>query len=275
MLILTIKNTFLIIVLFFSLGINAQPNVSTKTKSYNVNNKDTTILIENIQTINEPIHPTYIHQINLLEKNKFEFRNSPSYMCSGWKEFYGNYEIKNDTILFTEEFELEESDFKITETSSSENFVLHFKSKKGDLTSIRNVELSFNYVTYDGLTRMDFNQVIKQYKTDINGRIEIPINKIPNHDYLSYIEFSIFIDEKTERSGLYSGSDLPLLGVNIMTPKVTVSINILKNPKKENVTRKTIGILDEETIRILSCTTKHNLENLRYYGIALGYAYKQ
>ncbi len=226
----------------------------TETKTYDAK-ENSDIIYENSNSKSDRYN-RMIHQINLKNDSIFEFRNIPGISCALWEEFDGTYKIQNDTIVFTDKYLLENPDMIFTSKTdqSAKSYRFNFGYDNEQNIDGREIKISFVY-DFDSKLK----EISKTYTIGTNYSIEIPYEEVENRNELS--SFKIVLNQNT------SWIIWNYFTVNDFTNKKEIElpniidITFIANPKKEKVTRKTKGIINENGILIISSNSKSNLEN--------------
>jgi len=226
----------------------------TEVKTYDA--KESSNLIYENSKLNSDRNNRMIHQINLLTDSEFEFRSIPSISCLTWKEFNGTYKIKNDTIVFTDKYLIENPDMIFTSKTDQNAKLYRFNFRYDNKQNIEGREIEISFV-YDFDSKL--KDISKTYTINTDYTIEIPFDKVENRDELT--SFKIILNPNT------SWIIWNYFSVNEFANKKEqelpniIDITFIAKPKKEKVTRKTTGIINENTILIISCSSKSNLKN--------------
>lgn len=210
--------------------------VNNTTAYYNGKSEFENIANEN-KTINE---------ITLNTDFTYEMWMRPHLSCFTWTSFKGIWNRKGNNIVFTEKYEVNESNnYQIYKQGSKDKYIILFETDNKILLKNLKVKIDFEY---------DFESEIKSNEpinliTDTNGKIEIPLDKIPNQDKLASLRFEI--DYKGQKIYDYLTENE---AVNKKTSEIPTSIKIIiiENPKAELVTRIIKAKVDKDKIKILS-----------------------
>jgi hypothetical protein len=225
----------------------------TDIKTYNMSD-DSDLIYENSLTESERYNRT-INQIDLKDST-FVFYNRPKINCGFWADFSGIYKVQNDTITFLDKYQLVKPDMEFTSNTDRKikSYIFNYKYDNEQKLEGREIKIK---LVYDFDSKL--KDISKTYTINNNHTIEIPFEEIRNHNELtsfgivlnpntsriiwSYFSVSEFVNEKEK--------DLP----NI------IDITFISKPKKEEVTRITKGIINENEILILSSRSKSSLED--------------
>jgi len=198
-----------------------------------------------------------IRGINLTSDKDFTFSKRPSISCFSWKDYNGNWEIKNDTLIFTEKLTIIENDayYSFSE-DSDEDYKIKFKSYKFNKLNDKQIEISFIY---------DYDSKLKDFKTDRlldeNFFLKIPYNEIPNRSELAAIRYSYVLKTGDLRRGYITENKIVNRKGQILKNKIEVTF--VESPRKEEIFRTTKGILNKNSLKIIS--SKKSKSNLPDY----------
>ncbi|TDU33696.1 hypothetical protein BXY82_3153 [Gelidibacter sediminis] len=233
------KNIFAII---FSLLIG-QFVFGQKTPISYVNNERV-----NDSSVNPWVIDNRISEITLTSKNEFEFRSFPiPSSCLTWREHKGTWERKNDTLIFSEQYEIVESDARFTFSNKNKNeyYHLEFGTDKKSKLSDKHIEIKFVY-DFDS----DFKDVKLKMELENDFSLKIPYNQIPNRKNLASIRFEYFLPNGEKRNGYITENQT----VNVKEKDLPnyIGITLIEKPKKEIIYRITKAILIDNKIKIIS-----------------------
>ncbi|WP_028284031.1 hypothetical protein [Olleya marilimosa] len=189
-----------------------------------------------------------ISQITLTSKNEFEFRSFPiPSSCLTWREYKGTWERKNDTLIFSEQYEIVENDarFAFSNKRQNEYYHLEFKTDKKSKLTEKHIEIQFVY-DFDS----DFKDVKLNMELDNDFSLKIPFNQIPNRKSLASIRFEYFLSNGEKRYGYITENQT----VNVKEKELPnyIGITLIEKPKKEIIYRITKALLTENKIKIIS-----------------------
>ncbi|MBL4643648.1 MAG: hypothetical protein JKY44_08675, partial [Flavobacteriaceae bacterium] len=202
-----------------------------------------------------------ISEITLKTKKKFVFWSRPSISCLSWQEYNGTWKRRNDTIIFSDQYEVMENNVRFTFSNDKKEkkYQLKFKTDKGSILSVKNIKIQF---VYDFGSDLDNLESTMELKDDF--RLEIPFKTIPNQRKLASIRYEYFLQNGEKRFGYITESNT----INIKEKELPncVIVTFVERPKKETIYRTTIAILDGDKIRIISKNkTKSDLPD--YIGV--------
>lgn len=189
-----------------------------------------------------------ICEITLKSKTEFVFWSRPSYSsCLTWREYNGTWEKKNDTLIFSDQYEVMESDARFTFSNESKNkfYQLEFKRDKGNVLSEKNIEIQFVY-DYDA----DLKDRKLNMELNIDFSLKIPFKDIPNHKKLASIRYEYYLANGEKRYGYITENQT----VNKKESELPnrIEITFVEKPKKEIIYRITKAILIDDKIKIVS-----------------------
>jgi hypothetical protein len=189
-----------------------------------------------------------ISEITLKSQTEFEFRSFPiPTSCLTWREYNGTWEGKNDTIIFSDQYEVVESDARFTFSTKNQNkhYQLEFRTDKNSKLSDKNIEIQFVY-DYDA----DLKDVKRKMELDNNFSLKIPFSEIPNRKKLASIRYEYFLPNGEKRYGYITENQT----VNTKESDLPnqIGITFVEKPKKEIIYRITKAILIDDKIKITS-----------------------
>ncbi len=189
-----------------------------------------------------------ISEITLKSQTEFVFRSFPMpSSCFSWREYNGTWERKNDTLIFTDHYEVVENDARFTFSNKIENkfYLLIFRTDKNSKLSNKNVEIQFVY-DYEA----DLQVVKRKMELDNNFDLKIPFSDIPNRKKLASIRYEYSLPNGEKRYGYLTENQT----VNKKESELPnhIGITFVENPLKETIYRITKAILADNKIKILS-----------------------
>lgn len=225
-------------------------------KSYS-HSKSSETVTENTNVKSDRIN-SFIHQINLLDECKFEFRSLPSINCLTWSEYEGTYSIQNDSITFIDQYKLRNPDIELSSMTDFDSKSYIFNLIFDEKQNLQKRELMITAI-YDIDSELKDESYL--FKIDAKKNIEIPFESIKNLNELA--SFRITLNPNTSwRKETYH----TLNGaVNIREGFLPNCIDIafISEPKEETVTRITKGIINEKEILIISSESEYKLQNYK------------
>lgn len=189
-----------------------------------------------------------ISEITLKSQTEFEFRSFPmTSSCLTWREYSGTWEKKNDTIIFSDNYELIENDtrLKFVNKSNENYYTLNFKTDKNSLLTNKNIVIELVYDFDSGLKDKKMNMEL-----DNEYSLTIPFNNIPDRKKLASFRYEYELRNGDKRYGYITESDT----VNVKENDLQnyVEITIVEIPKKEIVYRTTKAIIIADKLKIVS-----------------------
>jgi hypothetical protein len=189
-----------------------------------------------------------ICEITLKSKTEFVFWSRPSYSsCLTWREYNGTWKKKNDTLIFSDQYEVVESDARFTFSTENQNkyYQLEFRTDKNSKLADKNIEIQFIY-DYDA----DLEDIKHEMELDDDFNIKIQFNDIPNRKKLASIRYKYFLPNGEKRYGYITENQT----VNKKESELPNQIGIIfvEKPKKEIIYRITKAILIDDRIKIIS-----------------------
>lgn len=234
--------SFTIFILCFS----QEKYVNDSTAYYNSKSK------EPFGYINNPS----INEIYINSDNTFEMWMRPHNSCFTWQEYKGTWKKNNDSITFTNQYEVKEADsYEILKKNNSDKFTISFKTDSKKIIANQSISITYEY-DFDSKINSDNSF---EFTTNKNGIIEIPINKIPNFDKVASLKYK-FQYKQRKIDGYITESDY----VNKKTKEIPkdIVVVLIENPKKETVIRTVKAILKDSKLYIISSNkTKTNIKD--------------
>jgi hypothetical protein len=234
------KKTFTIIILVFI----GQISFGQKTPISFVNN-------EKVKDTSEFARLGWddrISEITLETRKKFVFWSRPNALsCFTWREHNGTWKKKNDTIIFSDNYEISESDarFDFSERNNEKNYLIKFKTDQNSVLSDKKIKIDFVYDFDADLKNIELNMELED-----DYSLEIPFKTIPNRKKLASIRYEYYLPNGEKRFGFITESST----VNVKEKELpnSVIITFVENPKTETIYRTTKAILENDNIRIIS-----------------------
>lgn len=194
-----------------------------------------------------------IHQITLNPDKTYEFWSSPHIGCLTWHQYKGTWKKEIDTLIFYDQYEIKEEDTKASYKSDSrKSFLISFRTDKN--SELRNRILKVQYV-YDYDANLEESEIMLDIKPD--NTIEIPYNDIPNFKKLSAIRIEYKLNFNETRYN-YLTQNNPLNIKKSDIPNV-INVEFIEHPKKEMVYRIFKGVIQDDTLIIISATKTKTL----------------
>ena len=188
-----------------------------------------------------------ISEITLETEKKFVFWSRPSISCFSWREYHGTWKRKNDTIIFSDQYEVSESDarFDFSNRINEKNYLIKFMTDQNTFLTNNKIEIQFVYDFDANIDDIELNMKLKD-----NNSLKIPFKSIPNRRKLASIRYEYFLPNGEKRFGYITESNT----VNVKEKKLpnTVVVTFVEQPKKEIIYRTTKAVLENDKIRIIS-----------------------
>lgn len=189
-----------------------------------------------------------ISEITLKSETEFEFWSYPMYSsCLTWREYNGTWKKKNDTLVFSDHYELIENDtrLKFVNKPNENYYTLNFKTDRN--SDLRNKEIVIELV-------YDFDSGLKSTKLnlELNDKnfLKIPFKNIPDRNRLASFRYEYLLTDGDKRYGYITESNT----VNAKENELPnfAEITIVEVPKKEIVYRTTKAIIKSDKLKIVS-----------------------
>ena len=122
-----------------------------------------------------------INEVTLNPDATFEFWSRPNVSCFTWHSYKGTWKRNNDTLLFYDNYQVEENEAKVTyKRGSRQEFVITFKTDKGSILKNKNIKIGYEF-DYDA----HIDSPEKIFSLDSNNSVVISYKEIPNLDKLT------------------------------------------------------------------------------------------
>ncbi|NCD71574.1 hypothetical protein [Mucilaginibacter agri] len=187
-----------------------------------------------------------VNEITLNTNSTFDFWCRPNVSCFTWQEYKGIWKKCKDTILFYDNYEVVENDLRVTyEKNSERKYHIHlFTDKKSEL---KNKEIKIQYI-YDYNSHLE--NVENILHLDENNDLEISFQDISSIDKLAAIRIEYLLNKEQKRFGYLTQNKI----VNIKNgdlPNI-IRVELVENPKKEIVYRTIKGLVQNDSLVIVS-----------------------
>jgi hypothetical protein len=187
-----------------------------------------------------------INEITLNTDATFEFWSRPNMSCFTWHSYKGSWKKDNDTLLFYDNYQVEENDTKVTYVrGSKQEFVLTFKTDKGSALKNRIIKIQYEY-DYDA----HIDSPEKIFTLNSNNSIVIPYKDVPNLDKLAAIRIEYLLNYTDKRYNYLTENKT----INVKQSEVPniIDVEFLESPKKEIVYRTIKAVVQNDTLKIVS-----------------------
>lgn len=187
-----------------------------------------------------------INEITLNPDATFEFWSRPNVSCFTWHSYKGTWKKNNDTLLFYDNYQVEENDTKATyKKDSRQEFLITFKTDKGSILKNKSIKIDYEY---------DFDAHIdspeKIFTLNENNSVVISYKDIPNLDKLAAIRIEYLLNY-TEKRFNYLTENKTINRKEGDMPNI-IEVEFVEKPKKEIVYRIIKAIVQNDTLRIVS-----------------------
>jgi hypothetical protein len=212
--------------------------------------QDKTLIFQNFGTPTSLGKDTFysqkIHSVTLNPDNTFEFWSRPHISCFTWHGYSGTWKIENDTIIFSDQYEVKQEDTKASyKSDTKQSFVLSFKTDKNSKLGNRRIKVQY---VFDYGAHLVEPETIFSIRPD--NTIEIPFKDIPNFKLLSAIRIEYKLNG-SEAGCYYLTQNNPLNTMETDIPNI-INIEFVEQPKTEIVFRTVKGIIKNDTLIIVS-----------------------
>ncbi len=199
-----------------------------------------------------------INEITLNPDATFEFWSRPNVSCFTWHSYKGTWKRDKDTLVFSDNYQVEEIDTKATyKRGSKQEFLITFKTDKGSVLKNKSLKIEYEY-DYDA--HIDSPAVT--FTLDADNSIIIAYKKIPNFDKLAAIRIEYLLNY-TEKRYNYLTENKTINRKEGDVPNI-IEVEFVENPKKEIVYRTIKAVVKNDKLEIISSSkTKTKLPD--YY----------
>ena len=187
-----------------------------------------------------------INEITLNPDATFEFWSRPNVSCFTWHSNKGTWKKNNDTLLFYDNYQVEENDTKATyKKDSRQEFLITFRTDKGSV--LKNKSIKIEYV-YDYDAHIDSPE--KMFSLDANNSVIIPYKDIPNLDKLAAIRIEYLLNYTEKRYNYLTENKM----INVRQGDVPniIDVEFLERPRKKIVYRTIKAVVTNDTLKIVS-----------------------
>ena len=186
-----------------------------------------------------------INEITLNPDATFKFWSRPNVSCLTWHSYKGTWKKNNNTVVFYDNYQVEENDTKATyKRGSRQEFVITFKTDKGAILKNKNIKIDYEY-DYDA----HIDSPEKTFALDANNSIVIFYKDIPNLDKLAAIRIEYLLNY-TEKRYNYLTENKTINRKQGDIPNI-IDVEFVEKPKKEIVYRTIRAVVKNDTLRIV------------------------
>lgn len=187
-----------------------------------------------------------INEITLNPDATFEFWSRPNVSCFTWHSYKGTWKRDNDTLVFSDNYQIEENDTKaIYKRDSRQEFVITFKTDKSSVLKNKSLKVEYEY-DYDA--HIDSPAIT--FTLNANNSIIIPYKAIPNFDKLAAIRIEYLLNY-TEKRYNYLTENKTINRKEGDVPNI-IAVEFVENPKKEIVYRTITAFIKNDVLKIVS-----------------------
>lgn len=199
-----------------------------------------------------------INEITLNPDATFEFWSRPNVNCFTWHSYKGTWKRDKDTLVFNDNYQVEENDTKaIYNRDSRQEFVITFKTDKGSVLKNKNLKLDYEY-DYDA--HIDSPTVT--FTLDANNSITIPYKDIPDFDKLAAIRIEYLLNY-TEKRCDYLTENKTINRKEGEIPNI-IEVEFVEKPEQEIVYRTIKAVVKNDKLEIVS-SSKTKIKLPDYY----------
>ncbi len=187
-----------------------------------------------------------INEITLNPEATFEFWSRPNVSCFTWQSYKGTWKKNNDTLIFSDNYQVDENDTKATyKRDSKQEFAITFKTDKGSILKNKSIKIQYEY-DYDA----HIDSPEKVFTLDANNSVVITYKDIPNLDKLAAIRIEYLLNY-TEKRYNYLTENKTSNRKEGDVPNI-IEVEFVERPKKEIVYRIIRAVVKNDTLRIIS-----------------------
>lgn len=199
-----------------------------------------------------------IHEIILSPDATFKFWSRPGTSCFLWRSFEGTWKKDNDTLYFSDEYQLDQDDVTATyRKNNRQSFFIDFRTDEGH--RLDNKQIHINYI-YDYNSQLP--NVSRYFTLTANNTLEIPFKDIPKYHQLSSIKIEYQLSDSLKRGDYLTTNQY----VNLRQHDIPniISVVFVERPKSEMINRVTKGVIRDGKLFIVS--TEKSVSKLKDYG---------
>jgi len=195
-----------------------------------------------------------VSEITLRPDSTFEFWSRPNVSCLTWSRHEGTWRRNKDSLIFFNNYEVEENDTRVTfKKESRQDFTITFKTDKD--SELRNRDIKIKFV-YDFDTQLEDPE--KTVQLNAENALVIPFKEVPYLSDLAAIRIEYLLDFKEKRYCYLTQNET----VNKKKADLPNNINVefVETPKKEMVYRTIKMVIRKDNLIVVSSSkTKINL----------------
>lgn len=191
----------------------------------------------------------YSHIINdivMKPDSTFEFDSRPYYSCVTWKNYKGKYQIINDTIVFQDNYLVEDDKVRVFYNRTSDDFyLLKFGTDKKSYLNNRSIRIE---IQYDFDAKID--DIEKTYIMDSNNEVKILFKDIPNLEKVANIRIEYLLSPTDRRSEYLTENNT----INVRDSELPnhIEVEFIEIPKKQVVYRESKFLRKDNKLIFLS-----------------------
>ena len=189
-----------------------------------------------------------ISEITLKNETEFVFwKRVLRTSCSTWRSYKGTWKKQNDTIIFSDQYEVMENNerFEFFERTKEDNYLLKFKTDKNSVLSNRKIKITF---IYDFSADLDDVEMNMELENDFS--LKIPFNEVPHLRELASIEYEYLFSNGEKRKGYITESKI--IHKKEKELRNYIVITLIEKPKKETIYRTIKAVLEKNKLKIIS-----------------------
>ena len=187
-----------------------------------------------------------INEITLNPDATFEFWSRPNVSCFTWHSYKGTWKKNKDTLLFYDNYQIEENDTKATYNKGSrQEFLITFKTDKSSVLKNKSIKIDYEY---DIDAHIDGPEKI--FTLDENNSVVISYKDISNLDKLAAIRVEYLLNY-TDKRYSYLTENKTINRKEGDIPNI-IEVEFIENPKKEIVYRTITAFVKNDLLKIVS-----------------------
>jgi len=199
-----------------------------------------------------------IHEIILSPDATFKFWSKPGTSCFLWRSFTGTWKKDNDTLYFSDEYQIVQDDVTTTyRKNKRQSFLIDFHTDKGHHLDNKQIHITYIYDYHSQLP-----DVPGYFTLTANNTLEIPFKDISKYHQLTSIKIEYQLNDSLKRIDYLTTNQ----SVNLRQHDIPniISVVFVERPKNEMIHRVTKGVIRDSKLFIVS--TKKSVSMLKDYG---------
>ena len=205
----------------------------------------------------------YSHTINdivMKDDLTFEFDSRPMHSCSTWKNYKGTYKVLNDTIIFKDNYKVEEDDVRVfLNRTSDEFYLLKFNTDRNSILKNRSIRIEVEYDFDSKIDRID-----KTYEIDLNNEVKIFFKDIPHLEKVANLRIEYFLNSSEKRIKYITENNV----VNVRNSELPnhIEVQFIEKPRIEAVYRESKFLRKNKKLIFLS-SFRNKIDLIDYHKV--------